>query len=147
MARHVVLPHQSKSHDLNHLLKALFDSLSNQLSLRKKKSQNLVQLMLFACNKLLLLIIITGVLLLPVESIQEVYDGIWGYNAVIATSSITCVFFACNSMSILLGTANLLGTICLQYALRATITLQVCTTYYIYSNRTSTTHDACRMLN
>ena len=41
----------------------------------------------------------SGVALVPAESMQEVYDGIWGYNAVIATASITCVFFAFNTMS------------------------------------------------
>ena len=42
---------------------------------------------------------LAGILLLPSEDFQEVYDGIWGYNAVIATASITCVFFAFNTMS------------------------------------------------
>jgi len=65
-----------------------------------------------------------GVLLVPAEALQEVYDGIWGYNAVIATASITCVFFAFNTYSCLLGLANLLATVCAQYAMRATITLQ-----------------------
>ena len=50
---------------------------------------------------------LAGILLLPSEDFQEVYDGIWGYNAVIATASITCVFFAFNTMSFFLGMANL----------------------------------------
>ena len=66
-----------------------------------------------------------GVALLPYEDLQEVYDGIWGYNAVIATASITCVFFAFSSMSFLLGMINLLGTVGAQYALRATMVAQV----------------------
>ena len=68
---------------------------------------------------------LTGVLLLPEEDLAEVYDGLWGYNAVIATASITCVFFAFNTMSFLLGMANLGANVCAQYALRATITLKV----------------------
>ena len=68
---------------------------------------------------------LAGVLILPAENLPEVYDGIWGYNAVIATSSITCVFFAFSSMSFTLGMINLLATIGAQYALRATMVLQV----------------------
>ena len=70
---------------------------------------------------------LAGVLILPAENLQEVYDGIWGYNAVIATASITCVFFAFSSMSFTLGMINLLATIGAQYALRATMVLQVST--------------------
>ena len=66
-------------------------------------------------------------MILPNEDLQEVYDGIWGYNAVIATASITCVFFAFSSMSFTLGMINLLATIGAQYALRATMVLQVST--------------------
>ena len=68
---------------------------------------------------------IAGVLILPEGEVEEVYDGLWGYNAVIATASITCVFFAFNSMSFLLGMANLSANVCAQYALRATITKKV----------------------
>eukprot|EP00093_Oithona_nana_P013120 13120.XXX_98632_94413_1 [CDS] Oithona nana genome sequencing. len=67
---------------------------------------------------------LAGVLILPTENLQEVYDGIWGYNAVIATASISCVFFAFSSMSFTLGMINLLATIGAQYALRATMVLQ-----------------------
>ena len=63
--------------------------------------------------------------MLPTEALQEVYDGIWGYNAVIATASITCVFFAFSSMSFLLGMINLVGTIGAQYGLRATMVAHV----------------------
>ena len=70
---------------------------------------------------------LAGVLILPTENLQEVYDGIWGYNAVIATASISCVFFAFSSMSFTLGMINLLATIGAQYALRATMVLQVST--------------------
>ena len=68
---------------------------------------------------------IAGVLILPEGEVEEVYDGLWGYNAVIATASITCVFFAFNTMSFMLGMANLSANVCAQYALRATITKKV----------------------
>ena len=63
--------------------------------------------------------------MLPHEDLQEVYDGLWGYNGVIASAAITCVFFAFNPMSFVLGMINLLGAIGAQYALRATMSLQV----------------------
>ena len=66
-----------------------------------------------------------GVLLLPLDSIQEVYDGIWGYSAILSTCALTCVFFAFNQMSLLLGLVNLLGTIGVQYGLRTTLFIQV----------------------
>jgi urea transporter len=66
---------------------------------------------------------------LPVEDLQEVYDGVWGYNAVIATASLSCVFFAFNGMSFLLAMLNLAATIAAQYALRANMTLVVCCLY------------------
>ena len=68
---------------------------------------------------------LAGVLILPNENLQEVYDGIWGYNAVISTASISCVFFVCSPMSFTFGMINLLATIGAQYALRATLVLQV----------------------
>eukprot|EP00093_Oithona_nana_P011660 11660.XXX_672608_674229_1 [CDS] Oithona nana genome sequencing. len=68
---------------------------------------------------------LAGVLILPNENLQEVYDGIWGYNAVISTASISCVFFVCSPMSFTFGMINLLATIGAQYALRATLVLQL----------------------
>ena len=70
---------------------------------------------------------LAGVFILPAESLQEVYYGIWGYNAVISTASISCVFFVFRPMSFTLGMINLLATIGAQYALRATLVLQVST--------------------
>ncbi len=66
-----------------------------------------------------------GVLLLDRADFEEIYIGVWGYNGVIAMASVSCVFFAFNSMSFLLGIVNLLGTIGVQYGLRANMVLQV----------------------
>ena len=82
---------------------------------------------------------LAGVLILPNENLQEVYDGIWGYNAVISTASISCVFFVCSPMSFTFGMINLLATIGAQYALRATLVLQVsytCLNIHFLSNKT-----------
>ena len=67
----------------------------------------------------------TGVALVPRESLQEVYDGVWGYSAILSSGAIMCVFFAFNGMSFLLGMMNLANTIIIQYALRTTMSIEV----------------------
>ena len=69
--------------------------------------------------------ILIGVALLPFEDLPEVYDGVWGFNAILASASVMCVFFACNAASLFLGTFNLACVICAQYAMRATMTVEV----------------------
>ena len=66
-----------------------------------------------------------GILLLPSEDWHEVYDGLWGYNAILSSAAIMCVFFAFNHMSFLVGMVNLSLTVAIQYALRTTMTLEV----------------------
>ena len=68
---------------------------------------------------------LTGVALLEIEDLQEVYDGVWGFNAILGSASVMCVFFAFNSASLLLGLFNLGCVICAQYAMRATMTVEV----------------------
>ena len=74
-----------------------------------------------------------GVALLPFEELPEVYDGVWGFNAILASASVMCVFFACNPASLFLGAFNLACVICAQYALRATMTVEV-SRYIIWPN-------------
>ena len=38
--------------------------------------------------------------------LDEVYNGIWGYNAVIGLASVSCVFFAIGGMSFLMALIN-----------------------------------------
>ena len=83
---------------------------------------------------------LAGVALLPTNSLDEVYNGLWGYSAILSTSAITCVFFAFNKMSVLLGMVNLLGTIGIQYGLRQTMHLQVS---FHYLNAFSTSFPIC----
>ena len=40
------------------------------------------------------------------ENFEEVYDGVWGFNAVIGMASVSCVFFALGGMSILMALIN-----------------------------------------
>ena len=54
-----------------------------------------------------------------------VYAGIWGYNGVLAMPCISCVFYAFGKMSFLLGLVDTIAVGFAQYALRATMTLQV----------------------
>ena len=63
--------------------------------------------------------------MLPTEDFQEVYDGVWGFNAILASASLMCVFYAFNFYSVLLGTFNLACVICAQYAMRATMSVEV----------------------
>ena len=53
------------------------------------------------------------------------YDGIWGYNGVLAMPCISCVFYAFGKVSFLLGLVDTVAVAFAQYALRATMTLQV----------------------
>ena len=69
--------------------------------------------------------LISGVFLLPNDSIQEVYDGIWGYSAILSMCALSCVFFALSQMSVVLALVNVLGTIGVQYGLRTTLSIQV----------------------
>ena len=66
-----------------------------------------------------------GLVILPNESLSEVYNGLWGYSPILSTCALTCVFFAFNQMSLLLGIVNLLSTIGVQYALRSTMSIPV----------------------
>ena len=63
--------------------------------------------------------------MLPAEDFQEVYDGVWGFNAILGSASLMCVFYAFNFYSVLLGTFNLACVICAQYAMRATMSVEV----------------------
>ena len=63
-----------------------------------------------------------------------VYAGIWGYNGVLAMPCISCVFYAFGKMSFLLGIVDTIAVGFAQYALRATMTLQVCKLYVSMSS-------------
>ena len=55
----------------------------------------------------------------------EVYDGVWGYNTLLAMSSTSCVFFAFSGYSFILGLVNVGATGVSHYAMRTNMTLQV----------------------
>ena len=78
-----------------------------------------------SCKKKVCLQFISGVFLLPNDSIQEVYDGIWGYSSILSMCALSCVFFALSQMSVVLALVNVLGTIGVQYGLRTTLSIQV----------------------
>lgn len=70
-----------------------------------------------------------GVLLLPPNELPEVYDGLWGFNGIVAMTALSCVYFAFGSMSFLLGLVNVATTICVHFALRANMTVEVRTQF------------------
>ena len=57
--------------------------------------------------------------------ILKVYDGVWGYNTLLAMSSTSCVFFAFSGYSFILGLVNVGATGVSHYAMRTNMTLQV----------------------
>ena len=70
---------------------------------------------------------------MPVEQLEEVYIGVWGYCPILSSAAIMCVFFAFNYMSFFLGMCNIAATVSSQYALRATMTVEV-SRYIIWPN-------------
>lgn len=59
--------------------------------------------------------------ILPEEDYYQIYDGVWGYNALLAMSSVACVFFPFSPVSFVAGLVNTLATVCIQAALRITM--------------------------
>ena len=55
---------------------------------------------------------------LPPSDYQQIYDGIWGYNALLAMAAASCVFFPFSPVSFVAGTVNTVATIAIQQALR-----------------------------
>lgn len=66
-----------------------------------------------------------GVAFLPIEEVSEVYSGLWGYNALLTMGAISCVFFAFNHQSFLMGLVATAATSVVQFALRVNMTGQV----------------------
>ena len=66
-----------------------------------------------------------GTAFLPYEDLWEVYDGIWGFNGVLAMGGVACVFYAFGPMSFLLGVVDCVAVGVAHYALRANMTLKV----------------------
>ena len=66
-----------------------------------------------------------GAAFLPHEDLWEVYDGIWGFNGVLAMGGVSCVFYAFGPMSFLLGIVDCVAVAIAHFALRANMALQV----------------------
>ena len=60
-----------------------------------------------------------------VALLEEVYEGCWGFNGILAMSSLSCVFLAFNRSSVALGLVNVVLTVLLQFGLRSVMTIQV----------------------
>jgi len=65
-----------------------------------------------------------GAAFLPHEDLWEVYDGIWGFNGVLAMGGVSCVFYAFGPMSFLLGIVDCVAVAIAHFALRANMALQ-----------------------
>jgi len=112
--------------------KGVLLSMGQVYAINDIKTSSLMNLAVFLASPLLFIVssigailgTLAGVALLPFEELPEVYDGVWGFNAILASASVMCVFFACNPASLFLGAFNLACVICAQYALRATMTVE-----------------------
>jgi len=60
-----------------------------------------------------------GVAVLPLADLQEVYDGVWGYNSLLAMAAVSCVFFPLTPASLVAGAVNTVATVGAQAGLRA----------------------------
>ena len=69
--------------------------------------------------------IFTGALLLPLEEIEEVYQGVWGYNSLLTMAALSCVFYSFNAHSVLMSATATLACVVAQFALRANMFVQV----------------------
>jgi urea transporter len=66
-----------------------------------------------------------GLALLPVVDYVDIYDGIWGYNALLTMAAISCVFYSFNERSALLGVLATIATTVAQFALKKNMVDQV----------------------
>ena len=55
---------------------------------------------------------------LPSEDFPLIYDGIYGYNALLSMAAASCVFFPFSPRSFIAGIVNTVATIAIQQALR-----------------------------
>ena len=55
---------------------------------------------------------------LPPDDYHQIYDGIWGYNALLAMAAASCVFFPFSPVSFVAGVVNTVATIGIQQGLR-----------------------------
>ena len=55
---------------------------------------------------------------LPPEDYHQIYDGIWGYNALLAMAAASCVFFPFSPVSFVAGVVNTVATVAIQQGLR-----------------------------
>jgi len=60
---------------------------------------------------------------LPPADYQQIYDGIWGYNALLAMAAASCVFFPFSPVSFVAGIVNTVATVAIQQALRKNMDL------------------------
>ncbi len=52
---------------------------------------------------------------------MQIYDGIWGYNSLLAMAAVSCVFFPFSPASFVAGLINTIGTVAIHAALRASM--------------------------
>ena len=58
---------------------------------------------------------------LPASEYPQIYDGLWGYNALLSMAAVSCVFFPLSPASLVAGTVNTAATVFIQRALAASL--------------------------
>jgi len=108
------------------VMRGVLVSMSQVYAVNDVKASCLMNLAVLLSSPLLFLVSTIGAAIgcimplsfLPPEDYQQVYDGIWGYNALLAMAAASCVFFPFSPVSFLAGLANTVATIAIQQALR-----------------------------
>ena len=69
--------------------------------------------------------LLVGVAFLDATDLQEVYDGVWGYNSLLTMAALSCVFYSFNHISFLFAAVGTAATAVAQFALRVNMFEQV----------------------
>jgi len=62
---------------------------------------------------------LSAIFILPESDYQQIYDGIWGYNALLSMAAVSCVFFPFSPVAFLAAIVNSFATLGIQAGLKA----------------------------
>jgi len=101
-------------------------SMSQVYAVNNVKASCLMNLAVALSSPLLFLLSSLGAVIgcllplafLPPEDYHQIYDGIWGYNALLAMAAASCVFFPFSPVSFVAGLVNTVATVAIQQGLR-----------------------------
>ena len=117
---------QSSDVDWSGVVRGIVVSMGQVYAVNDVKASCLMNLAVALSSPLLFLTSSIGAVIgciLPLaflqpEDYQQVYDGIWGYNALLAMAAASCVFFPFSPTSLVTGLVNTVATVGIQQGLR-----------------------------